>query len=148
MIHRPATKADLQKIKELLNSSKLPSDDCDAHIENFIVIEERDKIIAVGGLQICGATALLRSIAVEQKYRGKGIAKRIYKLIEDKAAVMGITSLYLLTESAIGYFEKLGFVARERSKIPESVMDTKQFKELCPSSATVMFCKISDKSSQ
>ena len=32
MIHRQATNADLRMIKELLNISKLPSDDCVAHI--------------------------------------------------------------------------------------------------------------------
>lgn len=144
MNHRQATTADLQTIKELLNIGMLPSDDCDEHINNFIVIEENSEIIGVGGLEICGAIGLVRSIVVEPKYRVRGIGRKIYRLIEDKAHGLGIHTLYLLTESATEYFEKFGFVVQERFDVPVAIMETKQFKELCPSSAIVMFREISD----
>ena len=143
MNHREAAHTDLQTIKELLGISKLPSENCEEHIGNFIVIEEKGKIVGVGGLEICGAIGLVRSIAVAPEHRGKGVAKQIYKSIEDKAYGLGINTLYLLTESAAEYFKKLGFIIQKRSKVPESVMKTKQFKELCPSSAVVMCREIS-----
>ncbi len=143
MNHREAAHTDLQTIKELLNISKLPSEDCEEHIGNFMVIEEKEKIVGVGGLEICGAIGLVRSIAVAPEHRGKGVAKQIYKSIENKAHGLGINTLYLLTESTAEYFKKLGFIIQERSEAPLSVMETKQFKELCPSSAKVMYRKIS-----
>lgn len=143
MNHREATDADLQIIKELLNASKLPSDDCDEHIKHFLVIEEKGKIIGIGGLEICGTVGLVRSMVVMPEHRGKGIAKNIYRLIENRAHGLGINALYLLTESATDYFKNLGFIVQERSEVPASVMETKQFKELCPSSAMVMFREIS-----
>jgi len=135
---RKATTADLKVIRELLSASKLPSDDCDEHIENFIVVEDKGKIIGTGGLELCGANGLVRSIAVTPEYRGNGIAREIYRQIEDKAYDSGIRALYLLTESATGYFKKLGFVVKDRSGIPDAIKQTRQFRELCPSSATIM----------
>ncbi len=73
----------------------------------------------------------------------RGIAKKIDKLIESS---LGINTLYLLlTESAIEYFIKLGFIIKDRAETPISIMETKQFKALCPSSAKVMFREISYK---
>ncbi len=144
MNHRKAINTDLQKIKDLLNSSKLPSDDCEEQIENFIVIEENNKLIGIGGLEIYDTVGLIRSIVVESKYRGSGIGKKIYRLIEAKAYTSGIKSLYLLTETATEYFENLGFKIKDRSEVPRSIMETKQFKEICPSSAMVMYREISN----
>ncbi len=144
MNYRKATTADLAAIKALLSSSKLPSSDCDEHIENFIIVEDKDKIIGTGGLEICGANGLVRSIVIAPKYRGNGIARKIYQRIEDKAYHSGMTTLYLLTESATEYFKKLGFVVKKRSETPESIMQTKQFKEFCPSSAVLMCHEKSD----
>ena len=112
------------------------------YIENFIIFEENRKIVGLGGLEICGAFGLVRSIVVIPEYRRKGLAKKIYKIIEDQARSLGIKTLYLLTESATEYFEKLGFSIKERSEVPASVMETKQFSALCPSSAIVMYREI------
>ncbi len=138
MNYREATATDLIAIKTLLDSSKLPSDDCDEHIGHFFVAEDRGRIIGAGGLEICGADGLVRSIVITPEHRGNGIAKKIYQQIEDRAYGLGVSTLYLLTESAAEYFKKLGFVVKKRSETPKSIMQTKQFRELCPSSATVM----------
>ena len=148
MNHREATSADLPTIKELLNISKLPSDDIDDHIDNFIVIEEKGNVIGVGGLEIYDDIGLVRSIAVVAEHRSKGIGEMIYRLVEDKANDKGINTLYLLTESATEYFKKFGFITQERSEVPASIAETKQFRELCPSSAKLMFHKISDMNRQ
>ena len=49
-----AHKDDLTEITELLNFSHLPSSDCIEHINSFLVFEDKKKIIAVGGLEVCG----------------------------------------------------------------------------------------------
>ncbi|MCU7922029.1 MAG: GNAT family N-acetyltransferase [Candidatus Thiodiazotropha sp. (ex Dulcina madagascariensis)] len=98
----------------------------------------------MGGLEICGAVGLVCSIVVDPAYRGGGVAKDIFRLIEVRAFSLGINGLYLLTASATGYFARLGFTIQERSEVPAPVMETKQFKELCPSSARVMFREVSD----
>jgi len=142
-----ATQADSKIIRELLEDNGLPSDDYEDHIESFIVVKEGGKVIGIGGLEKCGAaTGLVRSIVVVPGHRGKGVANEIYMLIEDKAHNLGIKTLYLLTESATEYFKKLGFEIVERIEVPESVKKTKQFRDLCPVSAAVMFRDISKRS--
>ena len=101
MNHRVATSKDLPTIKELLNISKLPSDDIDDHINNFIVIEEKEEIIGAGGLEIYDDIGLVRSIAVVADHRNKGIGGKIYRLIEAKANDKGINNIwcqYLVSE--------------------------------------------------
>jgi len=139
MKHREASSTDFLIIKELLNCSNLPSNDIEKYIENFIIIEKNNKIIGIGGLETYNQFGLVRSIVVKSEYRNNGIAKNIYGLIEKKAYALGIKTLYLLTETAIDYFKKLGFKIQNRSNVPKSIMRTKQFKELCPSSAVVMY---------
>ena len=139
MNSRDASKGDLLSIERLLCSSHLPSEDIVGHIDNFVVIEENEKIIGVGGLEISGGVGLIRSIVVAPEHRGIGVGKKIFKLLEIKANDLGLNTLYLLTDSAEEYFRKLGFLTKDRTDVPLSVMETKQFKELCPPSATVMF---------
>tara|TARA_B100000315_G_scaffold157259_1_gene145865 strand:- start:376 stop:843 length:468 start_codon:yes stop_codon:yes gene_type:complete len=145
MKYREASSADLPVINKILECNKLPFEDCEEHIGNFFVVEEEGKFFGLGGLQICGAIGLVRSIVVVPEYRGRGIARGIYKLIEDRARDLGIDSLYLLTDTAEEYFLKLGFSVKDRNEIPASVTKTKQFRGLCPSSANVMFREISGK---
>jgi amino-acid N-acetyltransferase len=138
MNFRSAKIADIEDIAELLNTSNLPSDDFTEHLDNFIVSEEAQTIVGVGGLETHGPNGLVRSLAVKPKHQRKGIGKLIYKSIENKAGEIGLSSLYLLTESAEAYFTKLGFIVKDRSYVPVSIANTKQFKLFCPTTATVM----------
>jgi len=139
---RQATDADLVRIKGLLKDNNLPFSDCGEHIDNFILKEDKNNIIGIGGIEVYGCNGLIRSIVVSKNQRGKGVAKDIFKTIKEKSFDLGVTGLYLLTEDANEYFDKLGFRAVERTEAPESIMNTKQFKELCPSSAVVMYLEI------
>ena len=143
MHHRVAEIADLSKIEALLRSNRLPADDCGDHIGNFFVIEEKGEIIGVGGFEACGRVGLVRSIAVKAAVRNRGIGRLIYQLIEQKAWDLGLLELYLLTESAKEYFQTLGFSVLERSRTPTEITQTKQFRELCPSTAYVMHRSLS-----
>ena len=139
MEYRQATDADLAGIETLLKDNDLPFSDCGEHIDNFILKEEKNEIIGIGCIEIYGSHGLIRSIVVAREHRGNGIAKDILHIIKDKVFDSGVTGLYLLTETANEYFNKLGFKAVERSEVPESIKKTKQFNELCPSSAVVMY---------
>ena len=135
---RVAEKEDFPGIENILRESRLPADDCDGHIGNFIVIEQEGIIIGIGGFEACGILGLIRSIVVIPEYRGKGIGREILTFLENMAYDMGITTLYLLTETAENYFKNLGFSVKDRSEVPEAIVKTKQFSELCPASAKVM----------
>jgi amino-acid N-acetyltransferase len=136
---RKALEKDLVEITGVVRASGLPAEDCHEHWPDFFVAEQDGQIIATGGLQVCGAAGLVRSVAVITEYRGHGIGAEIYDRIETRAFEVGIEDLYLLTETAMGYFEGLGFTERARSELPMAITATKQFRDLCPQSATAMW---------
>ncbi len=138
MRYRAAIKEDLPRIKAILRQSNLPTEDCDSHVDNFVVSEQGGKIIGVGGLEVHGVLGLVRSIAVIPEFRGKGISREILTLLEGRAYGGGINTLYLLTETTEKFFKSLGFSFKKRDEIPEAISKTKQYSELCPSSAKVM----------
>jgi len=61
---RKAETHDISAIKRLLSDSKLPFEDIDAHINDFLVAEKPDGIVGVVGIEIYGRYGLLRSLAV------------------------------------------------------------------------------------
>jgi amino-acid N-acetyltransferase len=142
MIQRNARITDLGEIEKLLNDCDLLSVDVEEHLDDFFVYKEEGRIIGVGGLEKRGVDGLVRSIAVNPSNQNKGVGESIYKSIELQAYRSGINTLYLLTESAVKYFIKYGFMVKERSGAPESIMNTKQYKTLCPSTAKLMFKRI------
>jgi len=138
MIYRNARQSDLPGIQNFLAERNLPCDDIASHINNFVIIEVDNNIVAVGGLEIYDSVALLRSIAVSAKNKNIGLGKKILFLLEEKAILMGVKQFYLLTENAQNYFQKFGFSIIERDKVPSVIKLTKQFTSLCPDSAIAM----------
>ncbi len=140
MEYEQARPSNQDAIKHLLKSYGLPTSDINDHIGNFIVAKESSEIIAVGGFEICNEHALLRSFAVKTSHKGLGIAEQIFNLVEEQAIKSGIKAFYLLTDTAIQYFERLEFYECSRDIAPEPIRNTKQFSGLCPNTATLM-CK-------
>ena len=136
-----------ESIRELLKGCGLPYEDIAKHLNHFILAKDGNHLIGTIGLEIFGKDGLLRSLAVGNFYRSRGIAKALYDRILGYAHLQGITTLYLLTTSAIGFFSKLGFTKGERDNVPESIRMTKEFQGLCPSTAICMTKKI-DKEAQ
>lgn len=138
MKYEQTIESDFDAIKSLLDSYELPSSDIKEHFGNFFVAKEANVLVGVGGYETCEEYAFLRSFAVNESYRGLGIAESILKLVEGKAASSGVRSLYLLTETASKYFEKFGFSTCSRNSAPEVIQGTRQSSGLCPDTATMM----------
>ena len=51
---------------------------------------------------------------------------------------MGVTTLYLLTNTADGLFRQLGYVDTTRTMAPDAIRATSQFSGLCPASSLLM----------
>jgi amino-acid N-acetyltransferase len=133
-----AEPADQQAIQLLLKQSDLPYEDIAAHLANFIAAKAGDSIIGVNGIEIYGQDGLLRSLAVEPAFRGKGISRELNARILEYARQKGVKKLYLLTLTAENYSAKLGFRKIERASLPESIQATAEFKSLCPQTAVCM----------
>ncbi|WP_423127707.1 arsenic resistance N-acetyltransferase ArsN2 [Gaoshiqia sp. Z1-71] len=132
--------ADFPKIKTLLAASNLPYSDLEFSPVYFWGIKEDKKPVATGALEIYGAEAILRSLAVQKEFRNQGFGKQLTNFLEQKAAEFGIGRLFLLTTSAGDFFKRLGYQPAERNRCPEAILASPEFAELCPATALCM-CK-------
>ncbi len=135
---RRAEADDLAAIEELLGAAGLPFDDCAEELPYLLLIEVAGAPVAVAGLQPAGAYGLLRSFVVAPDWQHQGLAERLYNALLTRAELTGMRALYLLTETAAGYFTRLGFCAVARAAAPGPIRATAQFAALCPASATLM----------
>ena len=142
---RPAMRQDLPAIEDLLISSGLPTAGVAEALDGFIVAESDEKrIVGVAGLECCsGEYALLRSTAVDPEWRGTGLGRRLVTHVIADAESRGIKGLYLLTTTAERYFPSFGFAPASRDAVPEDIKQSVEFREACPSSATVMALDLS-----
>jgi amino-acid N-acetyltransferase len=56
----------------------------------------------------------------------------------NRAHEEGVEQVYLLTETAVNYFEKIGFSSVTREEVDERIKKTREFSVLCPDSAVTM----------
>jgi len=125
-------------IIELLAAEKLPVEDLPQTLDSFIVAIQDGKVIGVAGIEVYGAYGLLRSLAVKQEYRSSGIAGKLLVRIDAMSSLKQLSALYLLTETAPGYFEKKDFYRISREDVPAEVQQSTEFSHVCPVSAIVM----------
>jgi len=131
---------DREPIIGLLKKCRLPNDDIGSlNLDHFILAKNEHQIVGVIGLEICGPSGLIRSMAVEPQQRGKGIARALYLKLIGHAKELGIQNLYLLTNTAESFFKQQGFNKIERGKLPNAIQATREFQSLCPESAIAMF---------
>ena len=137
-----ATPNEIEKIKELLSSHHLPVDDIGDSNIRFYLVKEEGVLKACAGVELFDHLGLLRSVAVDESFRGAGIGRELVEYVTKESKINGITSLYLLTETAEHFFSKLGFVKAERDQAPESIRKSTEFADLCPASAVLMRKKL------
>jgi amino-acid N-acetyltransferase len=127
-----------EQVTTLLASEKLPVADLPQGLENFLVAIQDKTVIGVIGVEVYGKYGLLRSLAVAPGHRSSGIASALISRIETFSGLKNLDALYLLTETAPGYFKQKGFTQVEREQIPAEVQVSSEFSHVCPVSAIVM----------
>jgi len=98
----------------------------------------RNRPLGVVGLELLGATALLRSLAVDAGARGAGSGTALVEAAEGHAIREGVETVYLLTTTADRFFERLGYVRVAREKAPPEIRRSREFSELCSEAAVLM----------
>ena len=134
----PATAADIESIKELLELNELPIAGVDDHWKTFIVARDNGRVVACGGAEAYRNAALIRSIAVAPAYRSRGVGRQIVRQLLDRLSSLGIREFYLLTTTAADYFKKRGFKKCDRDEVNPQLLASREFQDACPSTATVM----------
>jgi amino-acid N-acetyltransferase len=132
------TSEDLSAIIHLLSVGNLPSDDIGAHNQTFFWAWEDGELIGCIGVERYGQSGLLRSMVVAETFRGQNRATALYNHLVDYSIEQGMTHLYLLTQTAKGFFEKMGWDIISRDAVPDNVKSSAEFAHLCPASAVCM----------
>jgi amino-acid N-acetyltransferase len=135
---RAADAADLPAVLALLGNAKLPTAGVADQPSQFIVAESEGRVVGVVGLEIYGDSALLRSAAVEEDWRGSGVGRVLVERALDMARARGLNDVFLLTTTAEHYFPRFGFACVSRDSVTKGVQSSIEFQEACPASATVM----------
>lgn len=125
----------------MLTEAGLPTEGVDPILEYFKVIrDDGGRVIAAGviewhqGGDSAGRDGLLRSVVVDDAWRGKGLGGQLIRSFMDTT----MEDLYLLTESATDFFRHLGFESIDRSLAPDAVRQSEEFRCLCGESAAFM----------
>ena len=135
---RNAKPDDLPEVLSLLERSSLPTEGVRDNFSHFILAENEGSLVGAVGLELYGASALLRSAAVEESWRRSGVGRVLVERALDVARERGIDDVYLLTTTAEHYFPKFGFTCVSRDAVAEGIRSSVEFQSACPASATVM----------
>lgn len=133
-----ATHADLPAVLALVRQSELLESGVLEAIERFEIARVESLAVGCAGLEIYADAGLLRSVAVEPSARKSGLGAALVGRVVAAARAAGLGELYLLTTTAPGFFERLGFVRVERGDVPAEVAASWEFRVGCPQTAQAM----------
>jgi len=122
----------------MLQEACLP-DDVGGHPGSLVLVaRDGEAVVGGGAVEVYGEHGLLRSLVVHPEYRDDGLGGRLTEAMAGGAAGRGLTALYLLTETAPGFFEGRGFARIGRLSAPDTVQASSEFAFLCPDTAVAM----------
>ena len=134
----PARAEDLPAILALLERNRLPLAEIERHLGAVVVAREGARLIGCAAVERYGTAGLLRSVAVEADARGRGLGHRLTDAALECARRHGVRTVYLLTETAAGFFPRLGFRPIARESVAPAVRRSVEFMSACPESALAM----------
>ncbi len=134
-----------QSFKAQLKLAGLPFEDLDKDKHLLVGYYENEKLIGTGVMEIYGDFGLLRSVSIVEAMRGRKLGSKIvYHLIE-RAKLSDLSGLYLLTETAKEFFEKIGFEVVDRNEAAFEIKNSSEFTYVCPASAVCMYLDLKRK---
>jgi amino-acid N-acetyltransferase len=137
-----STQSEFESFREAVKNAGLPIQDLNHEHQVLILYFNDNTFVGTGGLEILNRVALLRSVSISTTQRGKNLGKAITTDLLKKAENKGIEAVFLLTETAKGFFEKQGFETIDRATAPMEIKSTTEFSGVCPVSAVLMIKKL------
>jgi len=113
---RSAETCDIPDIKSILSQYILETELVDDNIDRFVVAETGGMIVGCAYLDTSMSVVELRSIAVLPGWKNKGIGRRLFQTLMQRAKGMA-DRIYVRT-TARGFFERMGFKALDDSQKP------------------------------
>jgi amino-acid N-acetyltransferase len=142
MTYRSASVADWPAIARLLEACGLTLMGAEAHVGQFIVAEAHGAIVGCVGAEVYGTDALLRSLAVAEAERGRGIGDALEARMIAALKARGVKRVGLLTMTAERFFARRGFKRVARDDLPAALQASEEIKGACCESAAAMMMRI------
>jgi amino-acid N-acetyltransferase len=139
---RPARPEDYEAAAALLEESGLPLDGMREHLGHAFVAMAQGAIVGFVAVEMHEGPALLRSLAVEPRHRGQRLGERLAQEALRMARDCGRVDVYLLTETAAGFFPRFGFAVEDRALAPPVLRSSVEFKTACPTTAVLMHARL------
>lgn len=139
---RPAERGDFEDAAALLRESGLTLEGLDERFEDALVASLEGQIVGCVALELYGRDVLLRSLVVAPSVRSRGLGERLAGEALRLAAARGASDVYLLTETAQGFFPRFGFRVEDRSSAPPAILESVEFRTACPKSAVMMHRRV------
>jgi len=95
-------------------------DEVATNIRSYVLAKVKDKIVGYAALHIHSKrVAEIRSLIVQEEFRGQNIGQDIVKFTLNEAKKLGIEEDVLVLTYLPIFFEKLGFIEINKEHIPE-----------------------------
>jgi len=146
---RAAISDDLPAVVALLVSAKLTPNDIEAQFGSQFAVAVDDTtqaIIGAAGIEVyrdaVSDIGLLRSAVTDEAWRGMGIGSALTIDRLSWAEREQLSAIFLLTETAVEFWKRFGFIRITRDAAPPSLQTSHEWKEGCPASAVAMALKL------
>lgn len=144
---RPAHPRDLPAVEALLCGAGLTLNDVGSQFgppRYVVAVSGNGELIGVAGVEVHGGHGLFRSAAVHADWRGRGVGEALTKDRIAWARARGLEALFLLTQTAAGYWPRFGFQVTDRGGAPAALRASSEWAGACPASATAMRLDLRD----
>jgi amino-acid N-acetyltransferase len=98
--------------------------DLEEKIKDYIVYEVDGTVHGCGALHKYGQQGEIAAVAVDEMYTNAGVGKRIVSYLLEKALVMKLKQVFLLTTQTSDWFSQLGFVQGKITDLPKEKQKT------------------------
>lgn len=121
---RPATARDVRAIYEIVSPYArrrilVAKDLIDyfEHLQEFVVAEVDGEVVGCGALHVFWEDiAEIRTLAVREEFRGRGVGKAIVNELEGRARTLRISRLFCLTFE-VDFFARLGYCGIDEAPV-------------------------------
>jgi len=137
-----ATLADVDDVEQLLRACRLPVDGFRGCLPNVLVARDDGRVVGSAAFETYRSGILLRSVAVDERYRGRRLGEALTEEAFVLACSKGATTAFLLTTTAADFFPRFGFRSVSRDEVPDEVKQSVEFTSACPDTAVVMRARL------
>lgn len=118
--------SDISSMQELVSKEvkegiilNRTTDEIATNIRSYVLAKDDDKLLGYTALHIHSPRlAEIRSLVVDEKFRGRSVGKKMVQFALDEAKLLGIEEVLVLTYLP-EFFQKMNFQEIEKVLIPE-----------------------------